>query len=59
LDAQRASSIDVIAKFQPVKGQRKKRKCNAIPPTTEPLSGNLLDKTFFRTLADEKKRQAV
>jgi hypothetical protein len=28
-----------------------------MPPTTEPLSRNLLDETFVRILTDEKERQ--
>jgi hypothetical protein len=30
-----------------------------MPPTTEPLSRNLLDETFVWILADEKERQAL
>ena len=30
-----------------------------MPPTTEPLSRNFLEETFFWIPADEKERQAV
>jgi hypothetical protein len=51
--------MDYLAVADQKQRTKQSKDMQRMPPTTEPLSRNFLDETFFWSPADQKERQAV